>query len=773
MKRLLGFSFVLASSALMVGFVRPLVVNIEETPKADRWSILEPAQQKKALKTTKDPLARAGISEALEDWDGCVTNARQVSKKSPVRDWAQLLELSCAIRLADPDIKTKNKNVAGILSESLKRAENTPTEDHNKNLEEKKAVAILQGRLILCQYLQKHARWKDLRTELQKAFAVENEYSKADRATLYSLAGEVLVAERQWTDAFSQFQRARDLNPDTTQIDTRIRAILPMVSATVRDQFEAKLKAPPESFTPVNPSTDELEIVNQAESFVNRNDPASAVEALSKLLNKFPGGIRAKWAQDKIFELLNIEIEKSKGPNGPSVIKKKILSAMSEFDSDRQMEWGKALFDMQMYADSASLLKSSADQIAGSSRAAKAYYLAARAYQLANDYSKAKELYQLILKKYSSAAEVADAAIQWGLMDINDNDPSEAITHLEVARSRHLTNQQDLISLFWLYESYKMKKTESGITETSNDLMKRFGLTYYGIIAYQDMKNSLPQYSKNKVKTGKVYLSQQETQSLERAKILLAAGLFNAAADELSVFSNRPLNQDEEQYLVNFYSQGVHHQKVFGILSSLFDDAPDKRSDFLVKKLFPKEFWDLVSDDKMRSELDPLLLLSVMKQESAFDHNAISHSGAVGLLQMIPPTAQDVKAELKSDADVPSALADPATNIKFCAHYLAGLIKKYNGSIPLALAAYNAGPKRINNFINAKGGLVRDTWVDELPWAETSFYVKSILKNYLMYRILYGGLNQLPTPPWANVSGSTPNSTPATTPAMGGTPTAK
>jgi soluble lytic murein transglycosylase-like protein len=46
---------------------------------------------------------------------------------------------------------------------------------------------------------------------------------------------------------------------------------------------------------------------------------------------------------------------------------------------------------------------------------------------------------------------------------------------------------------------------------------------------------------------------------------------------------------------------------------------------------------------------------------------------------------------------------------------------------------------------------LKDTWVDELPWAETSFYVKSILKNYVVYRILYSGLKQLPTPPWADV----------------------
>ncbi len=754
MERHLSYCFLILSTFLNLGFVHPLTVDIEETPKASKWSLEEEERQKKTLKLSKDPLTRAGLSEALEDWEGCITNARLVSKKSLVRNWVELLELSCAIRLAVPESKSKNKMAATYLEGALKRIESSPKEDQNKSLADKKAGAILQGRLILCQYFQKHARWKELRSELQKAFLVENEYSKPDRAILFGLAGEVLVAERQWTDALLQFQRARDLDPDTSFVETRIRAILPMVPSSAREQFESKIKSlsPIENINPVNPSPDELEIVNQAESFINRNDPASAVEALSKLLSKFPGGVRAKWAQDKIFELLNIEIEKSKGPNGPSVIKKKILSSMSEFDSDRQFEWGKALFDMQMYADAAPLLKNSADLISGSSRAAKGYYLAARAFQLGNEYSKAKEVYQTILKKYPSASEVADAAIQWGLIGINDNDPSEAITHFEVARSRHLTNQQDLISLFWLYQSYKMKKAESGILDTSSDLIKRFGLTYYGIIAYQDIRKSLPQFTKSKVKTGKVYFSHQENQSIERARMLISAGLFNPAADELSVFSSRPLSQDEEQYLVNFYSQSVHYQKVFSILSSLFDEAPEKKSDFLVKKLFPKEFWEFVSDDKLRSEVDPLLLLSVMKQESAFDHNAVSHSGAIGLLQMIPPTAQEMKIELKSDIDLPSGLSDPVTNIRFCAHYLMELIKKYNGSVPLALAAYNAGPKRINQFLNAKGGQVRDTWVDELPWAETSFYVKSILKNYVMYRILYGGLTQLPTPPWANTS---------------------
>ena len=270
----------------------------------------------------------------------------------------------------------------------------------------------------------------------------------------------------------------------------------------------------------LNPATDELEIVNQAETFLTRKDPVSAVDALTKLLHKFPAGIRAKWAQDKIFELLNAEIDKSRGPNGPSVVKKKILSAMNDFDPDRQIEWGKSLFDMQMYADAGPLLRKAAEQISESARASKPYYLAGRAFQLSNDYSHAKEMYQTLLKRFPASTEVVDGAIQWALININENDPSEAITHLEVARSRHLNSQQDLISLFWLYEGYKMKNTENGITESSNDLMNRFGLTYYGIIAFQDTKKALPQYPKTKMKSAKVYWSVLETQALESSNIV-------------------------------------------------------------------------------------------------------------------------------------------------------------------------------------------------------------------------------------------------------------
>jgi soluble lytic murein transglycosylase len=735
---------------LLTGFVKPITINIEELPRVDRWSASSAGELTKKLKTVKDPLVKAGIADGLADWETCAVSAKKVSPKSSIRDWALLLELNCARQWAEEDDKPKSGKTAGeILSDSIRRTEAFSFDTYSKTLQDKKLQALLAARLSLCKWLDKHSRWKDLKSELVQIFKLESFFSKSDRALLYYYAGDVMVADRLWSDAFWQFQRAHDLSPDVSQIESRVKGILPMVPPSIREQFTEKFVSSPELPSPTpNPSSEEMDLGNQADGYLTRNDTIAAVDALVKMIKKFPGGVRSKWAQDKMFELFASEIEKSRGPDGPSVAKKKIETVMLEFDSERQYEWGHSLFDMQAYAESAPILRKSADQVSGSKSASKAYYLAGRAYQLTNDYSNAKELFQLIVKNYPASPEVVDAAIQWALANINENDPSEAITHLEIARTRKMTSQQDLISLFWLYQSYKLKNTESGITDKGNELIRRFGITYYGLIAYSDLKKNLPAFDKTKTKTAKVFFSEAELHGLERARALLNAGLLNAAAEELSPFSARSLSTAEEQYLANFYAQALHYQKAFGLLASVIDESPERKTDFIVRQIFPKEYYDIVSDDKRRSDVDPFLLLSVMKQESAFDHMALSRSGAVGLMQMIPPTGEEVKKELNSDADIPSDLNDPATNVRFCAYYLNRLLKKYNGSVPLALAAYNAGPTRINQFMAARGGVLRDTWVDELPWSETSFYVKSILKNYVFYRILYGGLNQLPSPPW-------------------------
>lgn len=132
---------------------------------------------------------------------------------------------------------------------------------------------------------------------------------------------------------------------------------------------------------------------------------------------------------------------------------------------------------------------------------------------------------------------------------------------------------------------------------------------------------------------------------------------------------------------------------------------------------------------------DPALVLGLMRQESSFDPAIVSHAGAVGLMQMTPDTAHDQGG---SGAE----LTDPSANMRLGIAYLRGLIGKFDGVIPYALAAYNAGPHRVRAWIGSLGDAAPrgDTamldWIEQIPYAETRNYVERVLENRAIYAAL-------------------------------------
>lgn len=161
--------------------------------------------------------------------------------------------------------------------------------------------------------------------------------------------------------------------------------------------------------------------------------------------------------------------------------------------------------------------------------------------------------------------------------------------------------------------------------------------------------------------------------------------------------------------------------------------------------LYPLGYWELVKEQSTRYTLDPYLVVALIREESAFGERVVSRAGAVGLMQLLPRTAdQIVNAAGGTRGSV--SLESPAANIKLGTRYLATMLDEFKGNWTLALAAYNAGPHHVRRWLETRGYRSDDEFIEEIPFLETRQYVKRVLGSYYRYRAQYGALEQTARP---------------------------
>ncbi len=154
----------------------------------------------------------------------------------------------------------------------------------------------------------------------------------------------------------------------------------------------------------------------------------------------------------------------------------------------------------------------------------------------------------------------------------------------------------------------------------------------------------------------------------------------------------------------------------------------------------PRVYASLVQDVETHESLPAGFVHAIMRQESAFDPNAGSKAGAKGLLQLIPGTANRMATELglaKGD------LLQPDYNIRVGAHYLHEMLVRFQGSLPMAAAGYNAGPEAVARWQRRLGRTTIELFVEFVPYDETRAYIRHVMGNCLKYEWLYGANREL------------------------------
>ena len=159
----------------------------------------------------------------------------------------------------------------------------------------------------------------------------------------------------------------------------------------------------------------------------------------------------------------------------------------------------------------------------------------------------------------------------------------------------------------------------------------------------------------------------------------------------------------------------------------------------ILKIMYPKTYEEAVLIYSEEYNVDKNLILALIKAESNFDEDAISNRNAIGLMQLMDETAKEVAnrngIEL-DDENIKEELRDVYKNIEIGTAYIASLLEQYENT-EVALAAYNAGIGTVDNWIE-KGIIKKDgTDIENIPYKETNYYVRKILRDYDIYNELY------------------------------------
>lgn len=216
-----------------------------------------------------------------------------------------------------------------------------------------------------------------------------------------------------------------------------------------------------------------------------------------------------------------------------------------------------------------------------------------------------------------------------------------------------------------------------------------------------------------------------------------AAGLPEWAAAELAaVEAAAPNNAEVRRFLLRAYHRADRHDHALRLLHALGSAAglsPSERR----RALYPLAYWDQVRHEAQQRHVDPLLVLALMRQESAFQPAVRSPANAYGLMQILPTTATRIAADPAVAGADPNRLTDPRHNIRLGVFYLGGLLDLFGGNPYKALAAYNGGEAAVAKWDERWPGAEPDEWVDAISFRETRDYVKKVVGNYLEYRHLY------------------------------------
>lgn len=459
-------------------------------------------------------------------------------------------------------------------------------------------------------------------------------------------------------------------------------------------------------------------------------------ENIVAYLNTYPSGRFQKLWKDRLTDFYN-SLWDSKSPTA-----KTVMTQIQKLESSKLVDLAQNFHRRANYQDALTLCELALQQGINSTLL---LWIAARSSLFIGQYEKAKDYYQSLVEKHSGSEEFPENLFRLGLLHYRLGNPQLAVIYFE----RLLSSGKDkgeLNTRYWYLRSLQgIESDKAGMERDA--IIEDYPFSYYGLKLAAEKNENVIAFAPKALPTlpSRMTLSGESVQTWNRATRLLKAGLWMEAGQEVNEL---PWTQNPVLQLTwaRWLAKQRQWPPAIRLVNQAFENNPSLKNWDLMQEFFPQDYASVIKMEGEKRGIHPRLIQSLIRQESAFGIRAVSTSNALGLMQMIPPTAMDVARQMKMTLSLPEDMYSPLINIPMGVFYVAQMVDEFKGHIPLALASYNAGPTRMKlwlagrpetrNLTSAFSTEPRDEiWIDELPWNETSFYVKSILRNVLLYQL--------------------------------------
>jgi soluble lytic murein transglycosylase len=381
-----------------------------------------------------------------------------------------------------------------------------------------------------------------------------------------------------------------------------------------------------------------------------------------------------------------------------------------------------------------------------------ALFSAGNMYLLRQDYDRAIDYYREIHERFPDSSKAAYAHWKCAWLTYRQNHPEQAKKYFAEQIEFYPGSNEVPNAMYWRGRMAEDDHDYGLARAYYQKVAGRYHNYYYGVAARKRLA-ALPETQPVMVASLQRIpgLTTIEPESLRttppdddlhynRSRLLENAGALDLAVRELQAGTTSGPSWEMVEIARMYTAAGEYYRALQALkraINGYFAMDVNALPQPYWQGLFPRPYWDSLRQYSEANGLDPYLVASLIRQESEFNPGAVSHANAYGLMQLLPKTGKGTAKQVGLHNYKTDSLLDPTINIELGTKYFREMVDHFGGQVEYALAAYNAGSSRVEDWRSSGNYRDIEEFVESIPFTETREYVQAIVRNAEVYKQVY------------------------------------